>query len=158
MSVLSSEVKKLAAYAKGAGLSRIGVREVEEIASPTPESDTFALSNAVMDKNRKAALLALDEMKLRRTDPIMIIGMLAKTFSELSAVTEMAAEGLGKADIARLSGINPYRVGLYMNAARKYTPAAAREVLAELSRVDTSAKFGGVSGYTAIELFLCKCL
>ena len=158
MSVLLSEVKKLSAYAKQNSLSEITSKQVDEVASSTPESDTFALSNAVMDKNKRAALAALDEMKLRRADPIMIIGMLAKTLSELSTVTRMVSEGLGKADIASLTGLNPYRVGLYMNAARKYTPDAAAAILSELSRVDTSSKFGGVTGYAAIELFICKCL
>ena len=158
MSVLLSEVKKLAAYAKQKGLGEIGAREVEEIASSTPERDTFALSNAVMDRNKKAALAALDEMKLRRTDPIMIMGMLARTLSELATVTRMVVEGLGKPDIASLTGLNPYRVGLYMNAARKYTPESAAAVLEELSRVDASSKFGGITGYAAVELFICKCL
>ena len=42
--------------------------------------------------------------------------------------------------------------------AKKYTQEQICHILNELTRVDTGAKYGGVTGYTAIELFISKCL
>ena len=155
MSVLKGEVDKLSAYAKARGITALTAAHINEVASSTPESDTFAFSNAVTDRNRRAALLALDEMKLRRVEPVVIMAMMARTLSELSAVSAMMEDGMGKADIAAKTGLNPFRVGLYMSGAKKYKGGASA-VLTELSRVDAASKFGGVSGYTAIELFICR--
>jgi hypothetical protein len=54
--------------------------------------------------------------------------------------------------------MNPYRLKLYLAAAKRFTPEKANAILSELARVDTGAKYGGVTGYTAIELFISKCL
>ncbi len=158
MTVLNNEVIKLSAYAISRGKASVSVEDVAEVASSTPESDTFALSNAILEKNKKAAYDALYEMKQKRADPLMIIGMLSKTFSELAVVTAMLSDGMGASDISAETGISGYPLTKYINAAKGISRARAAKVLAELSRVDTEAKFGGITGYTAIEIFIAKCV
>jgi DNA polymerase-3 subunit delta len=158
MSVLANEVEKLCALAKARNLSAITEREVNEAAASTLECDTFAFSNAILEKNKKAAFIALDEMKSRRTDPVMILGMMAKTYTDILNVAMMLKDGVGQTDIQNATKMNPYKLKLYISAAKKYTTEHARKILAELTRVDTGAKYGGVTGYTAIELFISKCL
>lgn len=158
MTVLSNEVEKLSALAKSRKLDKITEAEVNEAAASTPECDTFAFSNAILEKNKKAAFLALDEMKSRRVDPIIILGMLAKTYTDIMNIAIMLKDGIGQTDIQNATKMNPYKLKLYISAAKKYSPEHARKILSELTRVDTGAKYGGVTGYTAIELFISKCL
>ena len=158
MSVLAEEVKKLSAYAKANGMSEIGVREVEAVASSTPESDTFALSNAIIDRNKKAALTALDEMKSRRVDPVVITAMMARTYTDIVNVVSMLSDGMGVKDIEVALKMNPYKLRNYVSAAKKHSAQRASAVLGELCRMDAASKFGGISGYTAIELFITKCI
>lgn len=158
MSVLNSEVDKLCFAALSRGSATVTAADVREIASSTPESDTFALSNAILDRNKAGAFLALEEMKLRRIDPLVILGMMAKSYSELLNVMMLDGDGKESADIATALGMNPYRLKLYLSASRRFTRERASRILAELVRVDTGAKFGGVTGYTAIELFIAKCV
>ena len=158
MSVLNEEVTKLCALAKARGLSEITEAEINAAVASTPECDTFALSNAILARDKRLALVALDEMKSRRVDPIVILGMMAKTYSELVTVVMMLKDGMGRADVQTATGMNAYRLGLYVSAAPKFTPERALNILSELERVDTGAKFGGVAGYTAIEMFITKCV
>lgn len=158
MSVLSEEVSKLCMYAKARGLSSIGIKDIEAVASSTPECDTYALSNAILSRDKRLALAALDEMKSRRIDPTVIIGMMARVYSELVDVIMMLADGMGAQDISAATKMNAYKLKHYISAAPKFTPERAANVLRELGRVDTGAKFGGVSGYTAIEIFITKCV
>ena len=158
MSVLSSEVDKLAFAALARGKDSVSVQDVRDIASSTPECDTFALSNAILDRNKAAAFAAMEEMKLRRLDPLVILGMMAKSYSELVNVMMLEADGLGSADIASTLGMNPYRLKLFLGASSRFSRERASRILSELVRVDTEAKFGGVTGYTAIELFISKCV
>ena len=158
MSVLANEVEKLCALAKARSLTEITEKEVNEAAASTPECDTFAFSNAILDKNKKAAFIALDEMKSRRIDPIVILGMLAKTYTDILNIAIMLKDGVGQSDIQVATKMNPYKLKLYIAAAKKYSTEHSQKILSELTRVDTGAKYGGVTGYTAIELFISKCL
>jgi len=158
MTVLSNEVAKLCMYASARGISEIGVQDVNTVASSTPECDTFAFSNAILEKNKKTAFVALDEMKSRRVDPIIILSMLAKTYTDMSSVVMMLKDGINQTDIQNATKMNPYRLKLYISAAKRYTPKQMSKILNELTRVDTGAKYGGVTGYTAIEMFISKCL
>ena len=156
MQVLSSEVEKLAALAHARGLKLVSAREVEEVCSSTPESDTFALSNAITEKDRAGAYAALEELRHRRVDPAVITGMLARVIGEMLSVAMMLDEGKGMKDIETLQRMNPYKLKLYAQAKNKYTTEKLREGLSELVRMDAESKFGGISGYEMVEIFVSK--
>ena len=158
MDILHSEVKKLSAYLKANGRNALSAADVAEVCSSTPESDTFALSNAILERNKRAAFAALDEMKRQRTDCTMIVGMMAKTYSELLSVTSLKDDGVDVSEIESATGIHPYKVKSYLKASRLFKAGAPAAILGELSRVDVGMKWGGVTGYTAIEMFISKCL
>jgi DNA polymerase-3 subunit delta len=158
MQVLHSEVIKLSAYAKANGLDGITPSTVNKVASSTAESDAFALSNAILDRNKKAAYDALAELKSQRTEPVIIISMMSRIYSDLVAISLLLSDGLGAKDIEAQLKMNSYKLKKYLAAAKKFDKGRAARILEELSRVDTGAKFGGVTGYTAVELFVAKCV
>ena len=158
MSTLSLEVDKLAYLALSRGLSAVSVDMVRDAASRTPECDTFALSNAVLERNKQGAYLALMEMKSRRLDPLMILGMLEKSYTELLSIISMRGDGMLADAIASALKINPKRLSILLAKERLFTKERLSRILSELVRVDEGMKFGGVSGYTALELFIGKCV
>lgn len=158
MDVLHSEVIKLSSYLKANGRDVLTTADVTEVCSSTPECDTFALSNAILDRNKRAAFTALSEMKRQKLDPTVAVGMMAKTYSELLSVTLMKEDGTDVDKIGAALGIHPYKLKSYIKATRLFKAGAPAAILAELSRVDVGMKYGGVMGYTAIEMFVSKCL
>ena len=158
MDVLLNEVRKLSALAKARGLDSVTSKHVEEVSASTPECDTFALSNAIIDRNKKGAFAALEEMKIRRVDPITVIAMMIKTYSDLCEVALLLDEGMGSQDIAELLKMNVYKLRIYASAAKKQTSERLCAVLNKLSEMDVSSKYGGIQGYTAVELFVSKYL
>lgn len=158
MDVLSSEVKKLAAYAKANGLSAITAREVEMVASSTVECDTFALSNAIGERNHALAFRVLSQMKLERTDPLVILGMLIRTYTELLAVSTLMSEGKGQDEIAAATKINPYKVKLAMASVRRAGSERIFRATKLLAEVDARAKSSYVDVYALLERFLAVVL
>lgn len=154
MDVLANEVEKLCALAKARGSDRVTPEDVSEVASSTPECDTFALSNAILERNKQKAYLALEEMKLRRVDPTIIMSMIAKTLDELSAVAHLLDEGMGMAKANEVLKMNEYKMKIYAAGAKRYGSERLAEILCQLCETDAGAKYGGVSGYTAVELFI----
>ena len=158
MDVLASEVEKLSAMVLARGKKNVTPKDVEEVASSTPECDTFALSNAILERNKQKAFLALEEMKIRRVDPMVIMGMIAKTFDDLASVALLLAEGRGADSINEVLKMNEYKLKIYVAAAKRYGAEKLSEILSAFARADSGSKFGGVAGYTAVELFLVRYL
>lgn len=156
MDVLVNEVEKLAALALSRGKTTVTADDVNEVASSTPECDTFAFSNAIIERNKAKAFLALEEMKGRRVDYTVIIGMMARTFDELSSIAHLLSEGLDASEIEKTLNINAYRLKLYIPAAKKYGRERLDEIISSLAEVDAASKYGGVTGYTAVELFIAR--
>lgn len=156
MDVLVGEVDKLCALALSRGKTIVTPEDVSEVASSTPECDTFALSNAILDRSRSRAYLALEEMKARRIDHTIIMGMIARTFDDLSAVSHLLDEGLGAQEIEDVLGMNKYKLKMYISAAKKYGTERLSGIISDLARADAGSKYGGVTGYCAVELFISK--
>ena len=156
MEILVKEVDKLSALAHARGLSVLTPAEVEEIASSTPECETFALQNAITERNKAKAYDALEDMKFRRIDPTVVMATVSHTFAELVEVSLLLSEGRGSLDIESLLKMNPYKAKHAIAAAKKYTPDKLKKIMSTLSKVDADSKYGGVSGYTAIELFISQ--
>ena len=156
MDVLAAEVEKLAALAHARGKDTVTPEDVGEVASSTPECDTYALSNAILERNRQKAYFALEEMKIKRVDPIAAMGMIARTFDDLTVVAHLLDEGRGMNEIKALLGMNEYKLKIYMSAAKRYGAERLSKIVESLAKADSGAKFGGVTGYTAVELFISQ--
>lgn len=154
MDTLEKEVKKISYMVLSRGKSVATVEDVEEAASSTPECDTFAFSNALSERNKSLAFTALEEMKTRRVDPIVIMAMMSRTYSELLLVAHALSEGMGIADIEEKYKIKRFKLQHQISAVKKYGREKLAEIISELARIDAASKFGGITGYTAIEIFV----
>ncbi len=156
MEILNNEVAKLCCYAKANGKSGIDARDVYEIASSSSESDAFALSNAVIEKNISKAFSAMADLKMRRVEPNAIIAMLSRTYSELVSVSLLLDEGLGASDIESTLKFHPFKAKLYIGAAKKSRTQKLVASLDKLRRIDASSKSGGLTGYGVVEMFITQ--
>lgn len=156
MDVLAGEVEKLSALAHARGKDAVTPEDVNEVASSTPECDTFALSNAILERSRQKAYFALEEMKIKRVDPIVAMSMVARTFDDLTSVAHLLEEGRGLAEIKGILNMNEYKLKIYINATKRYGAQRLSKIVESLARADSGAKFGGVAGYTAVELFISQ--
>jgi len=155
MQVLKNEIDKLTSLAKARN-KEISAEDVELVATPTTECDTFAFSNAILARDKNGAFKALADMRARRVEPTVIVGMAARVICDLVSVANLADEGLGADKIASMLSMNPYKLSLYLSAAKSVGWVGAEALLSELARVDTAAKLEGVGGYTAVELFITR--
>lgn len=156
MDVLKNEVDKLACYVKSRGRAAVGISDVEAVCSSVPESDTYALSNAITERNRQKAFSALEEMKLRRVDPMIIFSMAQRTYSELFDVAMLLEEGKSIRDIEGILKMSPYKLKIYASAMKKHSKARLSSALEAILKADVASKSGGIGGYTAVELFLSE--
>lgn len=156
MQMLKNEITKLSAYAKARGSSRVSTEDVNEVTSSTVECDAFAISNAIIEKNAEKAFLALADMKQQRLAPQVVLGQLARTYGELMSVALLMEEGKDSSDIEAIMKFHPYRLKLYMSAAKKLGTARISAALDDLVKTDAASKMGGIADYKAVEMFITK--
>jgi DNA polymerase-3 subunit delta len=156
MQMLKFEVDKLSAFLKENERGTLSLSDIETVCSSNTESGAFALSDAVINKNARGAFLALDDLKSKRTDPTVIIGMLKKTYCDLVSVSLLIDEGKNADDISSILKSHPYKTKLYISSAKKVGTKKLSACLEKLQQIDKSAKSGGISGYTAIEIFITQ--
>jgi DNA polymerase III delta subunit len=156
MELLNSEVIKLSAYLKANGRKTLTKEDVELVSPASAESDAFAIQNAIIEGNAPKAFRALMDMKARRTEPQIIIAMLAKTYSTLSSVSLLADEGERADEIQKTTGLSSYPLQLYLRAAKKLGTKKISEALRALLEADAASKQGGIAGYQAIEIFITQ--
>ena len=155
MDVLANEVAKLTALAKIRELDKVSISDVEEVCSTTPESETFALQNAICSKDRVAAFRALSDLKFRRIDPAIIMAMMARTFTELMNAAMLVRDA--DADkLDELFGIKGFRAKMCIAGAKRYGAEALVRITGEISRLDASSKFGGINGYKLCEIIVSE--
>jgi DNA polymerase-3 subunit delta len=156
MQMLSNEVAKLCAYLKQNGSTSLTPADVDAVCSENPESSAFALSDAVISKNAKGAFVALDDLKSKRTEPTVVLGMLKKAYCDLVSVSLLIDEGKDADAISSLLKSHPYKTKLYISSAKKVGTKRLSESLEKLQAIDKASKSGGVTGYTAIEMFITQ--
>lgn len=156
MQMLRSEITKLSAYAKARSKDRITTEDVNEVTSATVECDAFAISGAIIEKNMEKAFLALADMKQQRLAPQVVLGQLARTYGELMSIALLMEEGKDSSDIEAIMKFHPYRLKLYMAAAKKLGVRRIAASLEELVKTDAASKMGGIADYKAVEMFITK--
>lgn len=156
MEQLDREVIKLSSYAKANGKDSVTLDDVTEICSATVECEAFALSNAIIEKNTEKAFVALTEMKAQRIEPTVVLAQLSKTYSELLSISLFMDEGMEADMIASTMKFHPYRLSLYMRAAKKLGTRALSASLEQLVKCDAAAKMGGSRGFGPIEMFITQ--
>ena len=67
-------------------------------------------------------------------------------------------EGLGASEIRDTLGMNEYKVKIYIPAAKRYGSDRLSMIISQLAKTDADSKFGGVTGYTAVEMFISRYL
>lgn len=156
MQMLREEVTKLSSWAKANGRKFITATDVIETCAATVECDAFAISNAIIEKNAEKAFLALMDMKQNRVEPQAALAQLAKVYGELISISLLMDEGREAKDIEQIMKFHPYRLKLYMGAAKKIGTKKLSASLESLIKTDAQSKAGGVRGFKAVEMFITQ--
>ena len=164
MFTLANEVDKLSFYARSCGRDTVTLSDVPLVVSPNEEYDAFALGEAVADKRFERALSILSLMKARRIDPLIILGELSKTLSDMLGVKLLLEKKLSAEDIRKaLKFKSEYRVTVISQSVKNISAEELREAVAKCSAADTALKSFTVSAgrsaqadYMEIEKLICS--
>ena len=154
MFVLANEIEKLACYVKEHGRTEVAVSDIQTVAVPAMLPDAFALSNAILAGDGRAALDALAVLKFERVEPTVILGEIARIFSELQGVQVLLEAGKSNKEISAVLKMHEYKVGLLAKSLARTGPQRLARVIALVAKTDLALK-SSYADYDPIEQLIC---
>ena len=122
------------------------------------EENTFALSNAVVDRRLADAILVLRDLMVNHHNDIpAFIGLLANQFRQMCQIRILSDQGAGMAEMAQCLGTkSSYRVQMVLKSINNATSQQLLGLLDRLSALDQSIKAGEIDAQTGLELFIVE--
>ena len=155
MFILASEIEKLSYYTLANGQKNATEEGMRYVCTPANEYDAFAFTNAIMDGRHEVALGILADYRMRRIDPVAILGEITTVICNMMLVRAMTAEGATVADIATVTKLrNEFRVKLYQKSLRSTSEKKLRRALDACTTADASLKQSS-KGYAPLEQLIC---
>lgn len=154
MFLLANEIEKLSYYLLSQERTEPTRADLQAVCVSSTEYDVFALTNAIMNRNREAALAILADYRFRRVDPLIIMGEVSRVFYEMIQVQAMTKEGITASVISSTTKIHEYRVGLYQKSFRQSGEERPLRALEACVVADSAIK-NSSQGYAALERLIC---
>ena len=158
MFVLANEIEKLAAWAKENGKSEIAPEDIRLVCVPAALPDAFALSNAILAGDGKAALEALAVLKFERVEPNVILGEISSLLFDMQAARVLFAAGKNIKEVAAALGKHEFKIGKIAGALSHTSAQRLARVIERCTEADFALKntYLARGDYTPIEKLICS--
>ncbi len=153
MYILKGEIEKLCAVCES-----IGKAEIEKYCCSNVEYQTFDLSEALSSGNVARVKEIFLNLKLKKADPLMIMGTLTKSFYDLLIAKEAKKEGVSSSQLAKDMAMNPWVAEKRMKTASNVKKEYLENAVTLCAECDRKLKSFSADQYSHIELLLEKLL
>ena len=153
MTDLKNEIDKLIDYLRFENRDTLEVKDVEYICIKSKEAQIFEISNGALSGDFIKAAKALDVMKEKKEKPILILGTISKSVSDLCIIDECIKKGIALPVIAKTYSINEFSVKNLANVlsarARDFSGKStfAKTAAALIIEYDKKLKSSRTDGY-----------
>ena len=155
MFTLSSETEKLAYYVLWNGRSEVTLEDIRNVSVAEIASDTFALVNSITDGRYEDAMRALEVMRFRRIEPVIVLSEVSRTIGELVSIKSLSDDGMSPQSIATALKMNEYKVKRSVSVVVGKPMSKFTRALELCSEADLALK-RSPQGYEAIERLICS--
>ena len=152
MFILANEAEKVSYFVLYSGRSAVTREDVISVATPAAEYDAFALTNAIGARRRDEALDILRDLKLRRVEPIVILGQIASTVCDMASIATLKNDGLTAAEISSALKMHEFRVSMMLKSCPRLD--ICQKMLIRCNDADLEMK-SSWEGYSVIEKLIC---
>jgi DNA polymerase III subunit delta len=156
MYTLLGEIEKVSAYCAQKNIPIIGINECAECCSRTEEDSAFGLVNALTGGNTSAAYSMLGVKMRLRVSPDLLLGQIAKNYTDLAAAAYFIADGREVSDFASAMKINPKRANVLYSSAKKRSPAYFSYAVQLCAAANKNMRSVNSKGYGELEVLVSR--
>ncbi len=153
MYILKGEIEKLCTSCKS-----VSKNEIETYCCSNVEYQTFDLSEAVSLGNASKVKDIFLNLKLKKADPLLIMGTLTKSFYDIYLAKGAKKEGVSSSNLSKDFSINPWVADKRMRSASNISDDYLKTAINLCAECDKKLKSFSSDQYAHIELLLEKLL
>ncbi len=154
MSILDSEIKKLAAYVRANGRTSVTLEDAYLVSSSYEDFGIYDFANAILSGDRTKALRILRKKKEDREEPLYILSEISREVQSIITVKSMSEAGMSVPEIMKYTKLPEYPLKLRLEASRRFDDSTLRRLQSEIVKTDKNLK-SVIGGYGGIERLVC---
>lgn len=131
----------------------ITVQSVDQVVSPSLESNVFSINDYILSGQSQAAIRAFNDLIQQKEEPIKIIAIMMNQFRLLLQVKILRTKGYQQGEIAKILKVHPYRVKLAIEKQEIFSKQSLSTAYRYLIESDHLIKTGKVNSQLQFELF-----
>ena len=131
----------------------ITVQSVDQVVSPSLESNVFSINDYILSGQSQAAIRAFNDLIQQKEEPIKIIAIMMNQFLLLLQVKILRTKGYQQGEIAKILKVHPYRVKLAIEKQEIFSKQSLSTAYRYLIESDHLIKTGKVTSQLQFELF-----
>ena len=140
LDIIFNEIDKMVLYYNH--LTTIKFKDLLQVVGSIIDSNNFHFVDAVINKNLKLSLKLFDDLKVVKTEPVMLISLLAREYRLMYYVKKMYQNKKTLASICSELKLQDWQVNKLYNNSIKYSDDELLNNLVSLCNCDTSIKKG----------------
>jgi len=152
LATLDMALEKLDLYlGRSEGTREVTEEMLQEVVAATRSHEIFELTEAIASQNLATSMSLLDAMLEQGQRGVGINLMVARQMRQIWQVQVAMSKGMGKSEIAKAAGMNPYFVDRYRGYARQFKASKLRSALAHTLKTDRLLKSSRLSDRVLLE-------
>lgn len=128
--------------------------DIDNTTIKTMDEEIFTLTDSIILKDTIKSLSLLEEFISKNYDEVHIIMLLASQFRFLFQIKRLYNKNNSEAEIAKILGVNPYRVKFSLKKIYSYSETMLIDYIKQIAKMDHDIKLGLIDKKLALELFI----
>lgn len=150
--MIMMEVDKIMLYYKN--LDYIKYEDVVNIASKSINTNNFLFVDAIVDNDLEKSLEYLNDLKIMKVEPTILLSLLARDFRIMLNVKKMQEKNIREYEMMNELGLQDWQLDKYLKKIFPYKVKELENILLKLANLDLDIKSGKIDKYMGLELFI----
>lgn len=147
-----NEVNKLINYCGNKKL--VTSDDVNNVVTREIESEVFALTNAIMQKDKEKIILIYKDLRKSGKDAMQLIGLVSRSLADIFIASKLLKKGVNQSGVAKAMNISSGRAYYLLRDAKSFSEEDLEQNILNLANTDYKIKTGQIDAFAALELFL----
>ena len=151
--LFSNEIKKLVNYKKN---KKINPQDIDLLVKPKIETAIFKTIDAIAQKDKKTALILINQHLDKGENPVYLLSMISFQFRNLLMVKDFIEKGMPYYSVLKLTGLHPFVVRKSFQQADRFTFQELKKIHQKIFQADLDIKTGKNKPETVLDLLIAK--
>ena len=129
---------------------------LDNVISHSLDDNSFKFVDAVIKRNINDAIKIINDFKLFKIEPLILVSMLAKEYRNLLITKDLYQKGYSNEKIQKELNLADWQIDKMINNTYNYSILELENKIIDLTKLDYDLKTSKIDKYLGLELFILK--